>query len=143
MSRRTRQLFLRPAFDVETEASCGTSVAEAREALAYWRGRLVRLPWYRRGARAEAREMVARWRRRLWQAELERWRLRGLGALLLPFVDRWGGGRGVPTRRVTGRMLLALRTTPVGRMLTVIAAAAVVTAASMVALVAIAVAQLL
>jgi hypothetical protein len=36
---------LQPAFDVETEAPCGTSVAEAREALAFWRQRLKRLPW--------------------------------------------------------------------------------------------------
>jgi hypothetical protein len=34
------RLLLRPAFDVETEARCGTSVAEAREALVFWRGRL-------------------------------------------------------------------------------------------------------
>ena len=43
----TRHLLPRPAFDVETEAPCGTSVAEAREALAFWRTRLRRLPWYR------------------------------------------------------------------------------------------------
>jgi hypothetical protein len=45
---------------VETEASCGISVAEAREARAFWRRRLARLPWYRKAARAEARGMVAR-----------------------------------------------------------------------------------
>jgi hypothetical protein len=39
----TWRLLLRPAFDVETEAPCGTSVADAREALAFWRGRLKRL----------------------------------------------------------------------------------------------------
>jgi hypothetical protein len=74
----------RPAFDVETEAPCGTSVAEAREALAFWRGRRKRRPWYRRAARAEGREMVARWQRRMLQAQLERWQLRSLAPRYLP-----------------------------------------------------------
>ena len=87
----TWRVLPRPAFDVETEAPCGTSVAEAREALAFWRTRLRRLPWYRRAARAEARAMVARWQRRVVQAELERWRL---PALARPLPRRsTGGGR--------------------------------------------------
>jgi len=66
----------------DTETACGTSVAEAREALAYWRGRLARLPWHRRAARAEAREMAARWQQRLVTAHLERWRLSALTGLV-------------------------------------------------------------
>jgi hypothetical protein len=83
-----------PAFDVETEASCGISVVEAREALAFGRRRLARLPRYRAAARAEAREMVVRWQRRVVRAELERWRLRGLTRFLFP-RDRpvWAASR--------------------------------------------------
>jgi transposase len=109
MSAPAWRLFLRPAFDVETEASCGISVVDAREALAFWRRRLARLPWYRAAARAEAREMVARWRRRVVQAELERWRLRGLARFLLPVIDRCGPRRGIPARRVARFMLFAVR----------------------------------
>jgi hypothetical protein len=63
------------------------SVAEAEEAVAYWRARLAPLPLYRRAARREAREMARRWEERLrearrreslWHATLE-----ALG------VDRW------------------------------------------------------
>jgi hypothetical protein len=115
-------LSLGPAFDAETETSSGTSVAEAREALAFWRRRLARLPWYRRAARAEAREMAARWQRRLVQAELERWGLTGLGRLLAPFAARWGS-RGIRGRRLVSFGLLVLRTTTVGRLLAVAAAA--------------------
>lgn len=135
----TRCLLLRPAFDVETEAPCGTSVAEAREALAFWRGRLKRLPWYRRAARAEAREMVARWQRRILQAELERWQLRGLARPLLALIDWWGPTRGLAARRVTKRVLHA---SPVARMVALAAAAVTVTAAAMLGLVVVAIVQL-
>ena len=54
MSLTSLRVLIRPSFDAETEAPCGTSVAQAREALSFWRGRLARLPWYRRAARAEA-----------------------------------------------------------------------------------------
>jgi hypothetical protein len=130
MSAPTWRLFLRPAFDVETEASCGISVAEAREALTFWRRRLARLPWYRAAARAEAREMVARWRRRVVQAELERWRLRGLARFLLPVIDRCGPRGGIPARRVARFMLFAVRATRVGRLLAVVVAAAALSAAA-------------
>jgi len=144
MSAPTWRLFLRPAFDVETEASCGISVVEAREALAFWRRRLARLPWYRAAARAEAREMVARWRRRVVRAELERWRLRGLTRFLLPVIDRCGPRGGIPARRVARFKLFAVRATRVGRLLAVVAAAAALSAAAMVAVaVAVAVAVLL
>jgi hypothetical protein len=42
-----------------TEDRSGPSVADAREALAFWRGRLSRLAWHRRAARREARTMVS------------------------------------------------------------------------------------
>jgi hypothetical protein len=135
----TRRLLLRPAFDIDAEAPCGTSVAEAREALAFWRQRLKRLPWYRRAARAEAREMVARWRRRMLQAELERWQLRGLARPLLAFVDWWGPTRTVAARRAVTR---ALRVSPVARMIALAAAAVTVTCVAILALVVVAIAQL-
>jgi hypothetical protein len=135
----TSRLLPRPAFDVETEASCGTSVADAREALAFWRGRLKRLPWYRRSARAEAREMVARWRRRALQAELERWRLRALAPPLLALIDWWGPTRAVAARRVTRR---ALRASPLARMVALAATAVTVTALAVLVLVVVAIAQL-
>src|SRR3954451_25000595 len=103
----TWHLLPRPTFDVETEAPCGTSVAEAREALAFWRGRLKRLPWYRRAARAEARGMVARWQRRVVQAELERWQLHGLARPLLALIDWWGPSRRLVLRRGAKTVLRA------------------------------------
>jgi hypothetical protein len=136
----TRHLFPRPAFDVETEAPCGTSVAEAREALAYWRGRLKRLPWYRRAARAEAREMVARWQRRMVQAELERWQLRALARPLFAVSDWWGPTRGVTARRTMTRVM---RAPPLARIVGLAAAAVAVTAVAMLALVAIVIALVL
>jgi hypothetical protein len=138
MFASTRRLLPRPAFDVETEAPCGTSVAEAREALAFWRARLKRLPWYRRGARAEARAMAARWQRRMAQAELERWHLRGVAGPLLAAID-WLG----PTRRYAARRLTrALFAVPAVRMVALAAAAVTVTAVAMLVLVVVAIAQL-
>jgi hypothetical protein len=130
----------RPAFDVETEAPCGTSVAEAREALAFWRARLRRLPWYRRAARAEARAMVARWQRRVVQAELERWRLHALARPLAAVLDWWGPSRRLPARRVARSLL---RASALARMLAVAAAAVTVAAIAVLALVVVAMAQLL
>ena len=135
----TRHLLPRPAFDVETEAPCGTSVAEAREALAFWRGRLKRLPWYRRAARAEARDMVARWQRRMVQAVLERWRLRGLSRPLLALSELWGPTRSLAARRATTRLL---RASPLARMVALAAASVTVTAVALLALVVVAIAQL-
>jgi hypothetical protein len=128
----------RPAFDVDAEAPCGTSVAEAREALAFWHGRLRRLPWYRRAARAEAREMVTRWRRRMLQAQLERWRLQGFAGPLLALVDRWELDDAVAARRVASRLL---RLSPVARIVAVAAAAVTVTALAVLVLVVIVLAQ--
>jgi hypothetical protein len=135
----TWRVLLRPAFDVETEAPCGTSVAEAREALAFWRTRLKRLPWYRRAARAEARGMVARWQGRVVQAELERWRLHALARPLAAIIDWWGPGRRLPARRVAKTVL---RTSALARMLAVAAASVSVAAVAVLVLAIVAIAQL-
>jgi len=135
----TWRVLARPAFDVNTEAPCGTSVAEAREALAFWRTRLKRLPWYRRAARAEARGMVGRWRRRVLQAELERWRLHALAGPLAAFIDWWGPNRALPARRVAKHVL---RVSALARMLAVAAAAVTVAAVAVLALAVVAIAQL-
>jgi hypothetical protein len=139
MLATTWRVLARPAFDVETEAPCGTSVAEAREALAFWRTRLRRLPWYRRAARAEAREMVGRWRRRVLQAELERWRLHALAGPLAALIDWWGPSRALPARRVAKYLL---RASALARMLAVAAAAVTVAAVAVLALAVVAIAQL-
>jgi hypothetical protein len=70
----------------DLEALDRSPVAEAREALAYWRGRAGRLPWYRWEARREARVMAARWRERLLRARLEHAGLRALGPALAPLA---------------------------------------------------------
>jgi hypothetical protein len=139
MLATTWRVLARPAFDAETEAPCGTSVAEAREALAFWRTRLRRLPWYRRAARAEAREMVGRWRRRVVQAELERWRLHALAGPLAALIDWWGPSRALPARRVAKYLL---RASALARMLAVAAAAVTVAAVAVLALAVVAIAQL-
>jgi hypothetical protein len=139
MFATTWRLLARPGFDLETEAPCGTSVAEAREALAFWRARLKRLPWYRRTARAEAREMAARWQRRLLRAELERWRLHGLARPLLNLIDWWTPTRGRAARRVTKRVL---RASPLARLVALAAAVVTVTGLATFALVVVAIAQL-
>jgi hypothetical protein len=41
---------------------------EGVESLAFWRRRLRRLPWYRRGAKREAARMVSTWERRVGAA---------------------------------------------------------------------------
>ena len=125
------RLLGRPAFDVETEAPCGTSVAEAREALAFGRARLRRLPWYRRASRAEAREMIVRWQRRLLQAQLERRRLASFSAPLLALADWWGPTRAAAVRRATRR---ALRASPIARMVALAAATVTVAAVAVLAL---------
>ena len=70
----------------ERTESSRESLEEAREALAYWRGRHARLPWHRRAARAEARDMIERWQGRLVNAHLERWGIDGSHPLA-PFVS--------------------------------------------------------
>jgi len=139
MSLTSLRVLIRPSFDAETEAPCGTSVAQAREALSFWRGRLARLPWYRRAARAEAREMARRWRRRLVQAELERRRLGSFTGHALRAIDWWG-----PSLRGAGRLaLLTARRTAVGRLVVLLAAMTALCALLTTALVAIIVTQVL
>jgi hypothetical protein len=139
MFASTWRLLPRPAFDVDAEAPCGTSVAEAREALAFWRGRAKRLPWYRRAARAEAREMAARWQRRMLRAQLERWRLPGLAEPLLALLER------APTTGAAARYAAkrVVRVAPVARVMAAAAVAITVTAIAVLVLVVAAIAQLL
>ncbi len=68
--------------DDVADALRGPSPHDARESLAYWRGRLEDLPRRRRAARREAREMVFAWEARVRRAEIERWG----GGLLGRFV---------------------------------------------------------
>jgi hypothetical protein len=135
----TQRLLPRPAFDAETEAPCGTSVAEAREALAFWRARLRGLAWYRRAARAEAREMVIRWRRRALQAQLERWRLQALTPPLMALIDWSGPTRGVAAGRLAK---VVLRASVAARMIVVAATAVAVAALAVLALAVVAIVQL-
>ena len=46
-------------------------LSEGTEALAYWRGRRERLPWYRVAARREAARMTAVWERRVRAALIQ------------------------------------------------------------------------
>jgi hypothetical protein len=133
------RLLTRPAFDADVEAPCGTSVAEAREALAFWRTRLRRLPWYRRSARAEAREMVVRWRRRMLQAQLERWRLAALTGPVLALGEWCSPTRVATARRLTGRIL---RLSALARLVAVAAVTVTLTAVVVLALAVVALAQL-
>jgi hypothetical protein len=134
----TWRLLCRPACDVQTEAPCGTSVAVVPEALAFWRGRLKRVPWYRRAARGEARQMVARWQRRMLQASSSAGSCARSPA---PCSRSSTGGPtcGLAARRVTRRVL---RASPVARMVALAAAAVTVIAVAMLALIVVAIAQL-
>jgi hypothetical protein len=103
--------------------------------------RLRRLPWYRRAARAEARETVARWQGRMLQAELERWQLRGVVWPLLALIDWWGSTRGLGAARRRGAKRVP-RASSVARMVAAAAAAAALTAVATLALVVVAISQL-
>jgi hypothetical protein len=83
--------------------------------------------------------MVARRQRRMLQAELERWQLHGVAWPLLALVDWWGSTRGLAAGRVAKRVLRAL---PVPRMVAPAAAAVTVTGVAALALVVVAIAQL-
>jgi hypothetical protein len=130
-----------PLVSTDTETACGTSVDEAKEALAFWRGRLNRLPWHRRAARAEAREMAARWQQRLVAAQLERWRLSALTGVVVPAVAWWGVSRATRTRRVAALAVPIVRRTPIGRMVMAAAAAIIVAALTMTVLLAVLIAH--
>jgi hypothetical protein len=90
----------------------GSEIVEAREALEFWSRRAASLPWHSRAARREAREMASRWRGRLVRAHLERWRLGGLGPLLIPIFDT-RGRRG--TRHVRRLAWTPVRRSAIGR----------------------------
>jgi len=137
MSASTWRVLTGPAFDTEAEASCGTSVAEAREALGFWRARHARLPWYRRAARAEALEMAARWQARLVHAELERWRVPFLTRTALAVLAWWGPYRGRPVRRAAKVTVLATRVSVTARVIALAAAAVAVAALAVTLLVAV------
>jgi hypothetical protein len=129
-----------PRSVAEPQPSGGASLAEAREALAFWSARASRLPWHRRGARREAQLMVARSRARLIGAQLER---RGLGPLALalaPLLQTLARSRKAHLR---GLLLLFLRRTPQGRALLVGAAAVVAASLAGLALLAALASQLL
>lgn len=78
------------ALESEIAAITRTPVAEARDALRYWRTRGSRLPWYRWEARREAGAMASRWRERLLRARLERWGLQALAPALTPLARARG-----------------------------------------------------
>jgi hypothetical protein len=81
-------------------------LSEGAEALAYWRGRRRRLPWYRVIARREAAQMTAVWERRVRAALVQQ---RGLPAgLRLQAVQLVAG---VWFRRFTKRLGFALALT--------------------------------
>jgi hypothetical protein len=77
------------------ELNAPPPLAEAREALAYWKQRLHSLPARRRRARREAAEMVERWQVRVRAAERAHYGPRltdplyDLAATLRPMVSRW------------------------------------------------------
>jgi hypothetical protein len=132
MSNLTSLSLLDPAPTGETDFSSATSITEARESLAYWRGRLERLPWHRRAARAEARDRVSHARRRLVAAQLERWQL---GFLLAPLLALLAA-RERPLKHARLLGLLALRRSQLARRLLIAATAASLAAVALLAVMA-------
>jgi len=63
-------------------------LADARESLAYWEERAVRLPRHALRRRREAREMAARWQMRVAEAERAAYGRGLLGALVLLACER-------------------------------------------------------
>jgi hypothetical protein len=125
---------LAPPGLVPTSLPAGASVAEAREALAYWSQCASQLPWHRRAARREARVMVARWRARLICAHLERWGLGFVAVALAPLLHAFERPRAAHVRRLA---VLVLWRTPLGRRALVAVAALVTAAVASVALLAV------
>jgi len=111
------------------ESPSGTSVAEAREALAFWRDRRDSLSWHRRAARREARTMVSRSRGQLVRAHLEHRNIGQLAPVLEPLVFALGRGLGDHMRWL---WVVVVRRNPlVRRWLLASAAAAVVSLAAL------------
>jgi hypothetical protein len=99
----------------QTDIPTDTTLADAREAFAYWRARRWQLAWHRRAARREARTMAARWRARLLRAHLERLGLVTIAAAMEPLLGVLGRSRADHARwlwRTVGR-----RTPPASRKL--------------------------
>ena len=119
----------------EEDALLATPLEDAREALAYWRGRLATLPLRRRAQRREARTMVANWEARVRRARLAalpgplQWVLAAVADLL-------------PSRRSVA-ILAVRRVGPVRRILAGVAIVAGVVAVTWLAALAVIVAALL
>ena len=89
-------------------AAADQSLADAREALAFWQRRCGRLAWHRRAARAEARDHIDRWHEHIVTAQLERFGLARTHPLA-PLV----GSLALPPREQVRRLTrLVLRTRP-------------------------------
>jgi hypothetical protein len=69
-------------------AAADTSLAEARESLAYWESRAQALPRHALRRRREARDMAARWQVRVAEAECAAYGRGLLGALVLLAAER-------------------------------------------------------
>src|SRR4051794_32057267 len=82
------------ASSADMKFSSGASIAQAREALAFWRSRLSQLSWHRRAARREARTRVSRARVGLIRAHLQERQLGHFAAALQPLVVALGRTRG-------------------------------------------------
>jgi hypothetical protein len=116
-------------FDRLDDRSADETLADAREALAYWRRREAGLAWHQRAARAEARDHIARWHEHVERAQLERWGL-DRHHVLAPFV----GALGLPGRERARRVAtLALATGLARRLRRLVVMATVVTAAAFLA----------
>jgi hypothetical protein len=91
----------------------GPDLADARESLAYWEDRSRRLPRYAVRRRHEARMMSARWRARVAEAERAAYGAGWLGTLLLLVVERrlpvtvHDGARRVARRGAQAAVVLA------------------------------------
>lgn len=103
--------------DDVADALRGPTPADARDSLAYWRGRLQCLPRRRIAARREARARVLSWEQRLRTAEVERWgggvvgRAAGTLAVLGTLRPAALVKRLVPRSFVVGVMTIVLGTT--------------------------------
>ena len=115
---------------------------DARQSLQYWQQRRKALPVYRRSARREAREMASRWEDRVRAARVARFEASPFGRFLATF--------GIPTawlQRITRVGILAFMWAVVPPKLKLVAGAVVaawlLAAASVVAVAALILAQLL
>ncbi len=94
-----------PTHDFLADALRGPSAQDAACSLAYWRGRLERLPLRRVAARREARAMVVAWEERLRRAELERFGGGPVGRVLAAAAVLRGERPGAILRRALHALL--------------------------------------